>query len=101
DAPAAELRDAMSGRGIRMFNPRNKSAGHYDSPVGQLFGLISYLIDPIAYARAGKGGRRIMVCASDPSSEKQRHAGTVPPNFRISQSHLAFQKHFFKAANGD
>ena len=101
DAPAVELRDALGARGIRMFNPRNKTAGHYDTPVGQLFGLISYLIDPISYAPAGKRGRTVMVCASDKEESRRQYAAVVPPAYPISLEHQAFQKHFFKANGGD
>lgn len=100
-APATTLRQALEDRDIRAYNPRNKMAGASESPVAQLLGLISYLIDPISYAPAGKNGRQIMVAASMNDPNKQAFAVSKRPNFSINEAHLSFQKKLFKHAGGD
>lgn len=99
-APGFVLRTAIEKRGLRVYNPRNKTAGSSESPVAMLLGLISYLIDPVSIAPAGKGGRSIMVWASkgDPSAQMAR---SVAPTFRINTDHVSFQKKFIKSDGGD
>jgi DNA helicase-2/ATP-dependent DNA helicase PcrA len=100
-SPAIVLRQVLEASGMRVYNPRNKTAASPESPVAQLLGLISYLIDPLSYARAGKGGRSVMVAASMNDAAKQRWARTVPPPFPINEAHLAFQKRLLKLDGGD
>jgi DNA helicase-2/ATP-dependent DNA helicase PcrA len=57
-------------------------------------GLISYLIDPVSNAPAGKGGRSVMVAGSMNDAHKASYAVTEPPPFPISEAHLGFQKKF-------
>ena len=99
-APALDLRNALEAGGMRAYNPRNRMAAAATSPVSQLFGAISYLVDPISKANAGSGGRSVMVAASMEAAKAQ-HAKTQPPGFQISEAHLWFQKAFVKANNGD
>lgn len=101
EAAALTLRRAIEARGVRAYNPRNKTAAAPESPVAELFGLISYLIDPITYAPAGKKGRSVMVAASLSEPAKRSHALSKPPEFRISEAHLEFQKKFVKGDAGD
>ncbi len=98
-SPALRLRGAIEARGLRVHNPRNKTAGRA-GPVVELFALISYLIDPVSRARAGKKGNPIEVWASSPDDSKARHALTEPPPFRIGQGHVAIQKRVRKANGG-
>jgi DNA helicase-2/ATP-dependent DNA helicase PcrA len=100
-APAIILRQALEAVGVRTYNPRSKMAATSESPVTQLLGLLSFLIDPISYAPAGKSGREVMVAASMNEANKRRFARTVPPNFPINEAHLGFQKKFFKSDGGD
>lgn len=98
--PARELRVALEGKGLRVFNPRNKTATNEDSPVAELFGLISYLIDPVSKANAGKGGRLIEVWGSNHNADLAQHARTARPLFHITQDHVSLQKRFMKAGGG-
>jgi superfamily I DNA/RNA helicase len=101
-SPAVRLRTAVEARGMRVYNPRNKMAASPESPVGMLMGLISYLIDPVTYARAGQGGRRIMVWASmQDNPTAATHARTAVPSFQINGKHIEYQKKFMKAGAGD
>jgi DNA helicase-2/ATP-dependent DNA helicase PcrA len=75
-------------------------AASSDSPVAQLLGLISYLVDPVSY-KVGATGRRIMVAASMGDAAKSSRARSVPPPFPLNQAHLNFQKRFFKSDGGD
>jgi DNA helicase-2/ATP-dependent DNA helicase PcrA len=97
---AYELRAALEEKNLRVYNPRNKTATHQDSPVAELFGLISYLIDPVSKAKAGKGGRLVEVWGSHSNADYAQHARTAPPPFRITQDHSALQKRFMKAGGG-
>jgi DNA helicase-2/ATP-dependent DNA helicase PcrA len=101
DSAALTLRRAIQARNLRIYNPRNKTAASPESPVSQLFGLLSYLIDPISMAPAGKNGRQVMVAASMPDHQKRRHARSHPPEFRISEQHLGFQKRLIKDDGGE
>ncbi len=49
--PATAMRAALENVPLRVYNPRNKVAGEPESPLGMLFGILSYLIDPITAAR--------------------------------------------------
>lgn len=100
-APASVLRRTLESAGIRTYNPRNKMAAAPESPVSQLLGLISYLIDPITFAPAGKNGRQVMVSASMREANKRTLAAALPPPFGISEAHLDFQKRLFKTGGGD
>jgi DNA helicase-2/ATP-dependent DNA helicase PcrA len=100
-SPALAVRRSMEALGIRVYNPRNKMAGHSSSPVAMLLGLVSYLIDPVTYAPVGKKGRNVLVWASNPNSAYAVAAISAPPNFPINQTHIAFQKKFMKADGGD
>ncbi len=91
----------MESADLRVYNPRNKTAATSDSPVSQLLGLISYLIDPISLAPAGKGGREVMVAASyHDHPNRQAYANTQSPTFPINTSHLEFQKRYVKGERG-
>jgi len=93
---ALPLRDAIGRKGVRVYNPRNKTAARLGSPVFELLGLISYFFDPVSLAPVGKNGRRVEVAAS--MSEPARHsaAKAAPPSFHISPAHLSLQKAFIK-----
>jgi DNA helicase-2/ATP-dependent DNA helicase PcrA len=98
---AGELRRALEGVGVRAYNPGNKTAANKGSPVFELMALISYLIDPVSKAPAGKNGRPVEVAASMSDLGKAAYATSdVPRNdgnrYRINQAHLAFQKAFIK-----
>jgi DNA helicase-2/ATP-dependent DNA helicase PcrA len=103
-SPALDLRRALEARGLRVYNPRNKTAAQATSPVFQLAALISYLVDPVAKAPAGTNGRSIEVWASNSDSHKASFATTAPPErpdapgqrFLISADHAAIQKKFLK-----
>jgi superfamily I DNA/RNA helicase len=101
--PALALRHALEREGARVFNPRNRMASHADSPVSSLFALISYLIDPVSLAPAGKGGRVVEVwasCSDASKSAKVPHARATPPPFFINGYHAALQKRFVKSGGG-
>ncbi|MBW3597759.1 MAG: UvrD-helicase domain-containing protein, partial [Planctomycetes bacterium] len=98
---ARTLREAIENRQIRTHNPRSKMAAERGSPVFELMALISYLIDPVIRAPAGKGGRLIEVAASMTDVGKSAYAISDVPRsggrpFFINQAHLAFQKAFIK-----
>lgn len=99
-SPALALRRAIEGRGIRVYNPRSKTANNPDSPVSMLLGIISYLIDPVSKAPIGKRGLSVEVWASNSDPAKALAAHTEPPSFRINQKHAALQKSFIKADGG-
>ena len=90
--PALELRAALEQRGLRVYNPRNKSAGRPGSPVYDLLGLISYLIDPVSKAPVGANGRLIEVWASMRDKDKAAHALTAPPDVWVAEDHAGIQK---------
>jgi DNA helicase-2/ATP-dependent DNA helicase PcrA len=98
---ARELRLALESSGIRAYNPRNKTAADKGSPIFELMALISYLVDPVSKAPAGKNGRSIEAAASMSDLGKAAYAiSDVPRNdgnpYRINEAHLAFQKAFIK-----
>lgn len=94
---AAGMRQAIEAQQMRIYNPRAKTAAEADTPIGQLLGLISYLIDPISMAPAGKNGRDVEVFATHEKSTHAQLALTKPPSFPISVAHSHFQKKFRKA----
>jgi DNA helicase-2/ATP-dependent DNA helicase PcrA len=93
---AAELRDALLGQGLRVYNPRNKTAAALGSPVYEMTALISYLIDPVAMAPAGRNGRSVQVWASCGDPHKASFAPTEVPPFPISTAHASIQKGFIR-----
>lgn len=101
DSAALTLRLKLQANLLRAYNPRNKTAAEYESPIAELFGLLSYLIDPVIKAPVGKGGRMVEVYASVDEQSKKDAAPTVPPSFRISDAHASFQKAFIKADGGN
>lgn len=55
-SPMLAMHRAIADKGMRVYNPRNKTAGNNESPVSMLLGLVSYLLDPVSLAPAGKNG---------------------------------------------
>lgn len=105
-SPALTMRSALGKAGVVAYNPRNKTAADKGSPVYELLGLISYLIDPVSKAPVGKGGRLNMVAASMNETAKAAAARSDVPRsdkgipFPISEAHLKYQKGFIKV-DGD
>lgn len=89
---AVDLRRALEGRGLRVYNPRNKTAARQGSPVYSLAALLSYLIDPVVFAPVGAGGRQVMVWASCNDPAKATHAPVEPPGFNVATAHAGIQK---------
>ncbi len=106
NSAALDLRNALAARGLRVFNPRNKAAAAVGSPVHDLLGLISYLIDPVTMAPAGKanpstGKRRdVGVWATNHDTEKAAFAVSARPRFRVSNDHAGIQKRTIKRDGG-
>jgi DNA helicase-2/ATP-dependent DNA helicase PcrA len=102
--PALDLRRRLEDRGLRVYNPRNKTAAQAASPVFQLAALLSYLVDPVVKAPAGRGGRLVEVWASNSDPVKASFAPTESPEqpsapgqrFFITADHAAIQKRFLK-----
>lgn len=95
---AGQLRDAMETMGLRVYNPRNKTAGRVGSPVHDLLALISYLIDPVTKAEVN--GRRVEVNATCREAARWPYAVAAPPEYRIADAHATFQKQFRKSEGG-
>ena len=93
-APGLDMRRALEAEGLRVYNPRNKTAGRPGSPVHSLAALLSYLIDPVTIAPAGSGGRPVMVWASCGDAAKSAFAVTAPPAFPVAAAHATIQKEF-------
>jgi DNA helicase-2/ATP-dependent DNA helicase PcrA len=98
---ALELRRSLEGLDVRVYNPRNKTAADKGSPVFELMALISYLVDPVTRAPAGKNGRMVEVAASMNDAGKTPYARSDVPRsngipYPINSAHLAFQKAFIK-----
>ena len=89
---ALDLHRALDDRGLRVYNPRNKTAARQGSPVYSLAALLSYLIDPVVLAPAGKNGRDIMVWASCNEPAKAAFAPVEPPGFAVAPAHAGIQK---------
>jgi DNA helicase-2/ATP-dependent DNA helicase PcrA len=98
--PALELRRALEAQGLNVYNPRNKAAARPGSPVHDLLGLISYLIDPVIKAPAGKNNRLVMVWASCNDPHKARYAPTHAPPFPVSPAHANIQKRLMQRDDG-
>lgn len=103
--PALDLRRALEAEGLRVYNPRNKAAARPGSPVHDLLGLISYLIDPVSMAPAGKisasgKAREVQVWASNNDAAKAAFAQSAPPGFMLSPAHASIQKRLIKADGG-
>ena len=81
-----------------MYNPRNKTAGRVGSPVHDLLALISYLIDPVTKAHVN--GRRVEVHATCREADRWPYAVAAAPEYRIADTHAAFQKQFRKSEGG-
>jgi DNA helicase-2/ATP-dependent DNA helicase PcrA len=102
-SPALAMRSALGKAGVVAYNPRNKTAADKGSPVYELLGLISYLIDPVSKAPVGKRGGLVEVAASMNDSAKASAARSDLPGadtgarFRISEAHLKYQKGFIKS----
>ena len=97
--PAADLRQALEARGLRVYNPRNKTAGRLGSPVHDLLALVSYLIDPVR--KAPVNGRMVEVNATHRDQDRWASAEAAPPPYRISDAHATFQKQFRKSEGGN
>lgn len=92
-SPTLALRLALEGRGMRVYNPRNKTAHASPSPIHDLLGFISYFFDPVVLRPVGKNGRNVEVAASMSEDRNSGAAPTVTPDFRPpSPHHLACQK---------
>jgi DNA helicase-2/ATP-dependent DNA helicase PcrA len=97
-AAAVDLRSALEARGLRVYNPHNKTAGRCGSPVHDLIALISYLIDPVTKDRVN--GQLVEVHASCREAVRWPCAISAPPPYRISDAHATFQKQFRKSEGG-
>jgi len=95
-APGLTIRHAIESRGIRVYNPRNKTAAQADSSVGMLLGLLSYLVDPVTKEPVGAGGRDVMVWASSHDPNNSAALSQVPGH-PINDKHVGFQKKFRNA----
>ena len=91
---ALDMRRALEAQELRVYNPRNKTAGRRGSPVHSLAALLSYLIDPVTIAPAGSGSRPVMVWASCGDAAKSACAVTAPPTFNVAGAHAMIQKEF-------
>ena len=93
-APGLDMRRALESQGLRVYNPRNKTAGRPGSPVHSLAALVSYLIDPVTLAAAGTRGREVMVWAScgDQPGRPSRSRPRRPS--RIAAAHATIQKEY-------
>jgi DNA helicase-2/ATP-dependent DNA helicase PcrA len=98
--PALDLRRALEAEGLNVYNPRNKAAARPGSPVHDLLGLISYLIDPVVMGPAGNGGRDVMVWASCNDPHKAQFAPTQAPGFAVSPAHASIQKRLVQRDDG-
>ena len=93
--PALDLHQALIDQGLRVYNPRNKTAARKGSPIYELTALPSYLIDPVVKAPAGNNGRMVEVWAS--MNDSRAHwAPTLPPEFPIATAHAQIQKGYIK-----
>jgi DNA helicase II / ATP-dependent DNA helicase PcrA len=92
--PGLDLRRALETQGLRVYNPRNKTAARRGSPVYALAALLSYLIDPVVIAPAGARAQPVMVWASCNDPQKARHAPVAAPPFPVGLAHANIQKGF-------
>jgi DNA helicase-2/ATP-dependent DNA helicase PcrA len=98
-APGFAMRTALENRRLRVFNARNKTAGRPDSPVHDLLGLISYLIDPVRVAAVPGSRRPVEVHATSQQQTRRGYAEAAVPQFG-SIAHAGFQKRFRKGGGG-
>jgi DNA helicase-2/ATP-dependent DNA helicase PcrA len=98
--PALQLRRTLESHGLRVYNPRNKTAASSGSPVHSLAALLSYLIDPVVVAPAGKQGTEVMVWASCNDPDKSSFSPVAPPDFPIAAAHASIQKKFRGSKTG-
>jgi DNA helicase-2/ATP-dependent DNA helicase PcrA len=98
--PALDVRRALEAKGLNVYNPRNKAAARPGSPVHDLLGLISYLIDPVVIAPAGKNGRQVQVWASCNDPHKAQFASAEAPGFPVSPAHASIQKRLVQRDDG-
>lgn len=68
-SPALGLRKTLEASGIRVYNPRNKMAGHASSPFAMLLGIISYLI--ATRSRCNLSGRMGVLLWCGPRIQRQ------------------------------
>ena len=99
--PASELKVAIESAGRRVYNPRSKTAAIRGTPVAELFGLLSYLVDPVIKAPVGKKGRAVEVWASCNEPAKAAASRVCAPSLYVSPAHAGFQKRFRKIGRGD
>lgn len=99
-SPALSLRRAIEAKGLRVFNLSSKTAADNGSPVTMLFGLLSYLIDPVTKAVPADGKRACEVWASHEQDGYSSRAVCQPPAFRINGHHIKCQKWFVKHGTG-
>ncbi|WP_345457469.1 ATP-dependent helicase [Actinoallomurus oryzae] len=93
--PADEIRRALEAQQLRVYNPRNKTAGVLGSPVHDIFALISYLIDPVRVKRIPGRARAVEVHATCRESDRWPYADSLH-KFRIVDGHAQCQKRFRK-----
>lgn len=100
-SPALTMRRSLAGSGIRVHNLSSKTASEKGSPVIELLGLLSYLIDPVTKAIPAGKSRPCMVWASNHDDDNAAAAITEPPGWRVNGHHIKCQKWFVKHGNGD
>jgi DNA helicase-2/ATP-dependent DNA helicase PcrA len=89
DSPAQALKSALAAKNVRAYNPRNKTAANAGSPVHELVGLLSYLIDPITTGAVTRGVPPLVAASR---SKYAAQARSEPADFPVTENHLAFQK---------
>lgn len=99
-SPALSLRRAIEAKGLRVYNLSSKTATDKGSAVTMLFGLLSYLIDPVTKAIPDGGKRVCEVWASHAKPSYSSRARSQPPTFRINGHHINCQKWFIKHGSG-
>lgn len=93
--PADDVRRALESQQLRVYNPRNKTAGELGSPVHDIFALISYLIDPIRLRKIPGRSKAVEVHATHRESDRWPYADSKH-QFRIVDAHAQCQKRFRK-----
>lgn len=93
--PADDVRRALESRQLRVYNPRNKTAGTLGSPVHDVFALISYLIDPVRMRTIPGKSKAVEVHATHRESDRWDYADSLH-RFRIVDGHAQCQKRFRK-----
>lgn len=95
-SPALTMRRAIEAKGIRVYNLSSKTAAKKGSPVLELFGLLSYLIDPVRNAVPAGKARKGMVWASHSDPNYADAAVSEPPGWQLNDFHIKCQKWFVK-----